>query len=96
VASEHDLPAIANRKAGDNYGFAGMSLDALLRLWKIELRDKDGECTCPVFEGGVRGFRQKCEVHGGRGRSDFARLTALRCEIFSRVRAPESSRGRSK
>jgi hypothetical protein len=85
------LPGVANRTAGDDYGFASMSLEALRNLWRVELADKPGECSCPVIDG-VRGFRQKCEVHGGRGREDFRRLTALRMEIISRMRTPESVR----
>lgn len=88
---ETQLPAIANRTESDSYGYESMTLDGLLNLWRVEMLDKPGECSCPVIDG-IRGFRKKCEVHGGRDRSDFARLTALRVEIASRLTAPASAR----
>jgi hypothetical protein len=89
------LPAIANRTAGDRYGFESMTLEALRHLWWLETRPKTdaGECCCPVFDDGSLGFRQRCPVHGGRSRADFARLTALRAEVASRCRVEAGAGG---
>lgn len=89
---ERLVPAFAPRAVQENYGFETMSLEQLQELWRTETADRPGVCVCRVFEDGKRGFTQKCPVHGGRDRGDFARLTALRGEIASRVRAPESAR----
>lgn len=64
--------------------------------WNRELADKAGECLCPVFEDGRRGFRGKCPVHGQRTKEDFARLTALRTAMFNELHAPPSAHGRAK
>lgn len=83
-----EMPPRAER---EDYGFVDKSLAELRELWALEMADKPGECVCPVIDG-VRGFKVKCPVHGGRDRSDFARLTALRVEIASRCKTPASAR----
>lgn len=60
---------------------------------ELRCEPKPGECVCPVFDDGRRGFRQACPVHGGRSREDFARLTAERSELFSRLKPPASVHG---
>lgn len=86
---------VAARAERETYGFEGMSLEELRRLWDSEMAPKGepGECCCPVFEDGRRGFRQRCPVHGGRSRADFARLTALAAEVASRCRVEAGAGG---
>lgn len=92
IVNGKDVPLIGGRVGREDYKFASLSLAELRELWAEEMAPREGECCCPVFEDGSRGFRQRCEVHGKRTREDFARLTVLRCEIVSRLRGvvPES------
>lgn len=74
-------------------GLRGMSFEDLRAAYLAELADRPGVCSCPVLPDGARGFRQRCEVHGGRSREDFARITGLRAEMFTRMRQPASVKG---
>lgn len=69
------------------------TLQEVRQEYKLLLADRPGDCSCPVLDDGERGFSVDCEVHGRRSKDDFAKLTALRAEMFSLVRAPASVRG---
>jgi predicted transcriptional regulator len=58
---------------------------------------RPGVCTCPELPpDGQRGFSQKCMVHGGRSREDFAEFSGERSALFQRLETPLSAKGLQK
>lgn len=63
-----------------------------IRRNRAAQQPKAGECSCPSWDDGVRGFSQKCPVHGNKTREEFNAATAARSELFRQLTPPESVR----